>query len=260
MAGDGWLEQEHSVPVGPYSAQDASGHFGRKIAQYGHPNLMSVPHAWIDVFTMGSQIFARAESLHFEFPDDEESQPLTGKLAQDALNESPLERARDQTGALTLSRAYVAALHVAVVCLVFLLLRRPISTSLAVGEAFDGRSWSVAFNATLNELRMANESIDGDLRRLRHYLYREYYFRNLTQMEADNVHAHLDHCIEALRITIMCHGNTEVYSFGWNDPTSYKPAAKSNGRSVCARWSSVEDWAYSRMTTYDDIVHPLPVA
>ncbi|KAG6357510.1 hypothetical protein INS49_013387 [Diaporthe citri] len=230
---------------------------------------------------MASQVFPRAESPHLDFPDDEESQPLTGKFAKDALNESPIEQARDQTEALTLSRAYIAALHLAVVCLAFLSIRGPISTSIAVGEPVDGRSWSVAFNATLDELRMANESIDGDLveldgggylaslgayhelhclRRLRHYLYREYYFRNLTQMEADNVHAHLDHCIEALRVTIMCHGNTEVYSFEWDDPKSYKPAAKSNGRSVCARWSSVEDWAYSRMTTYDDIVHPPSVA
>lgn len=59
---------------------------------------------------------------------------------------------------------------------------------------------------------------------------------------------HTDHCLETLRRTIMCHGNVGLYSFVWDDPAAWKPSLRSNSKSVCARWSSIENWAYSRKT------------
>ncbi|KAI2614962.1 hypothetical protein GGR54DRAFT_642699 [Hypoxylon sp. NC1633] len=85
------------------------------------------------------------------------------------------------------------------------------------------------------------------LRRLRLYLYRDRYYPNLTEAQEDYLHKHADHCIESLRYTIMCHGNTAMYSFAWDDPPSFKPATKTNAKSVCAKWSSIEDWARTRM-------------
>lgn len=61
-----------------------------------------------------------------------------------------------------------------------------------------------------------------------------------------------DHCLETLRLTVMCHGNTGIYSFAWDDPTSWKPIVGSRSTSVCAKWSTIEDWAYSRKVA----IHP----
>ncbi|KAG8163786.1 hypothetical protein KVR01_007083 [Diaporthe batatas] len=122
------------------------------------------------------------------------------------------------------------------------------------------------FNASYEELRRGGESLENlaavkgggyaatigvyhelhCLRQLRFYLFRDKYYPNLTLAQDLYLHGHLDHCLETLRLTIMCHGNTGLYSFAWDDPNAPQPATKSNSRSVCAKWSSIEEWAISR--------------
>ncbi|PFH57202.1 hypothetical protein XA68_15382 [Ophiocordyceps unilateralis] len=127
----------------------------------------------------------------------------------------------------------------------------------------------IYFNATRDELERAGESmvnvvkLTGGgylatigvyhelhcLRQLRFWLYREHYYPNLTDSQFRYSHRHLDHCLETLRLTIMCHGNTALYSFNWNKPTEYRPATQSSSRSVCVKWASIHDWALSRKTS-----------
>jgi hypothetical protein len=84
------------------------------------------------------------------------------------------------------------------------------------------------------------------LRNLRFYLFRDVYYPNMTAAEEEWEVEHLDHCLEALRQSIMCNGNTEVISFAWDDLSSFKPFTKSQGTAVCVEWKSIEDWAYTR--------------
>lgn len=66
-----------------------------------------------------------------------------------------------------------------------------------------------------------------------------------------------DHCIESLRETIMCSGNTALISFYWDNPKASQPAAQSNARSKCASWDSIERWGYSRrVSTSPDFQRP----
>jgi hypothetical protein len=55
-----------------------------------------------------------------------------------------------------------------------------------------------------------------------------------------------DHCIETLRLTIMCYGNPSLVSFAWEGGDIHKPITQSNSRSVCAKWDSIDAWARSR--------------
>ncbi|KAK5988396.1 hypothetical protein PT974_12550 [Cladobotryum mycophilum] len=123
------------------------------------------------------------------------------------------------------------------------------------------------FNATREEIERAGESMDDIvelvgggyvgalgvyhelhcLRRLRFWLYQDHYYPNLTEVQREYEHGHLAHCIDSLRLTIMCHGNTGMVSFNWKDPKSIFPGTQSNSKSVCAKWSSIEDWSRSRM-------------
>ncbi|KAI1134911.1 hypothetical protein F5Y05DRAFT_416809 [Hypoxylon sp. FL0543] len=127
------------------------------------------------------------------------------------------------------------------------------------------------FNASLAELNRAGESVENAaelteggflaaigvyhelhcLRQLRFYLYKDHYYPRLTDDGEKYLHGHLDHCLESLRLTIMCHGNPSVYSFVWDKPVAIKPATKSNSRSVCVKWKSIESWALSRMVATD---------
>lgn len=90
------------------------------------------------------------------------------------------------------------------------------------------------------------------VRQLRLYLFKETYYPNLTEAQDAYLHSHLDHCLEALRRIVMCHGNTALHSFEWEDPMADLPAAKSNAKLSCVKWSSIEEWSRSRMVP----VHP----
>lgn len=66
-------------------------------------------------------------------------------------------------------------------------------------------------------------------------------------------------------MTVMCHGNSALYSFTWPNSTDpdqplQRPVAKSNGKDVCVKWRSIEDWSYSRMVAPDHLLkRPLSV-
>ncbi|KAI1213248.1 uncharacterized protein F4807DRAFT_449920 [Annulohypoxylon truncatum] len=95
------------------------------------------------------------------------------------------------------------------------------------------------------------------LRQLRLYLYRDYYYANLTSTQDEYLHKHLDHCLEALRIAIMCHGSTALYTFAWESSNPGRPTTKSNSRSVCVKWTSIKNWSYSReILESDQVVIP----
>ncbi|KAF2963016.1 hypothetical protein GQX73_g10557 [Xylaria multiplex] len=95
------------------------------------------------------------------------------------------------------------------------------------------------------------------LHQMRLFLYRERYYHNITKEQENYLREHLDHCMEALRITIMCHGNTGLYTFAWDSDASNKPTTKSNARSACVKWSSIKKWSYSRqLAESDHVVRP----
>ncbi|KAI0486504.1 hypothetical protein F4859DRAFT_470572 [Xylaria cf. heliscus] len=127
------------------------------------------------------------------------------------------------------------------------------------------------FRASLEDMENAGESIDDAvkiadggyvaelgvyhelhcLRHLRFYLYREHYYPNLTATQEEYIHIHLDHCLESLRKAVMCHGNSALYSFRWHGDDGPRASVKSNARSVCVKWDSIEAWSYSRMLPYN---------
>ncbi|KAI6784067.1 uncharacterized protein J7T54_004613 [Emericellopsis cladophorae] len=144
-------------------------------------------------------------------------------------------------------------------------------------EAWDDLMRPVYFNATRDELEKAGESFENIaelegggypaslgvyhelhcLRQLRFWLWKDRYYGDLTEAQDDYFHGHLDHCIETLRLTIMCNGNPAVYSFYWDDPAADHPATQSNSENVCAKWESIENWGYERRISTDpDIVRP----
>ncbi|RDA88978.1 hypothetical protein CP532_0703 [Ophiocordyceps camponoti-leonardi (nom. inval.)] len=84
------------------------------------------------------------------------------------------------------------------------------------------------------------------LRELRYWIYRDKYHPNINSTEARDIIGHL----ESLRLTILCHGNTAVHTFNWKGSNKVKPDLQTNSKSICVRWSSLEDWAYSRRIPY----------
>ncbi|KAK8080941.1 hypothetical protein PG997_008759 [Apiospora hydei] len=144
-------------------------------------------------------------------------------------------------------------------------------------KAWDALIRPAYFNATVEELERAGESLDNVtrltgggylasigvyhelhcVRQLRFYIYKDRYYPNLSESEEKYLQFHLDHCVESLREAIMCYGNTALISFYWDDPKASQPAAQSNARAKCAVWDSIEHWGYSRrVPTSPDFQRP----
>lgn len=142
-------------------------------------------------------------------------------------------------------------------------------------KAWDKLMLPVYFNASREELDKAGETFRGEdeaelvdggylvnlgvyhelhcLRQLRFYLFQERYYPSLAENQKEYIRQHLDHCLETLRLTIMCYGNTALYSFYWDEhnPAAERPVTKSNSKSVCIKWSVLEEWAFSRKVPTD---------
>ncbi|KAF2644025.1 hypothetical protein P280DRAFT_546877 [Massarina eburnea CBS 473.64] len=88
------------------------------------------------------------------------------------------------------------------------------------------------------------------LRRLKMYLHKEHYYPKLAPGTDEDTYElnHLNHCLEAIRLSLMCAGNTALYSFQWPNSNEKvrKPKTKTNSQRTCVDWEGVESWAVNR--------------
>jgi hypothetical protein len=95
-------------------------------------------------------------------------------------------------------------------------------------------------------------------------MYNDIYFRNYTasDREYERAHARMSstsitasdptddspgHCIEALRLSLMCQANTALYTFKWDEGNTHKKQAlTSKAKRQCVKWDPVHEWASSR--------------
>ncbi|KAI0976245.1 hypothetical protein F4678DRAFT_456568 [Xylaria arbuscula] len=84
------------------------------------------------------------------------------------------------------------------------------------------------------------------VRQLRLYLYEDRYYHNLTDRQRAYNRKHLDHCLEVLRISTMCHGNADMFLFKVESSVPRKPSILSSAESLCIDWSSLGGWSTSR--------------
>ncbi|OCL14663.1 hypothetical protein AOQ84DRAFT_280564 [Glonium stellatum] len=135
----------------------------------------------------------------------------------------------------------------------------------------NNRAWETLieptfFGATEQELIEAGESVNDSvklaaggyvaalgvyheihcLRQLRLFLYSDVYYPNLTQANIKYLQGHLGHCIETLRISVMCQADMSLYTFRWENSTDDRPATKSNAKRQCVNWDPLEKWSQNR--------------
>ncbi|KAI1818234.1 hypothetical protein GGS20DRAFT_597172 [Poronia punctata] len=87
------------------------------------------------------------------------------------------------------------------------------------------------------------------IKRLRQWLYRDYFYPNQTRAEHDETIGHLAHCLETLRQAAMCHGDTTVRPFEWLrdvDGQVIGPTVKPGTLHQCVDWDKLSTWARSR--------------
>ncbi|KAI1362291.1 hypothetical protein F5Y08DRAFT_341837 [Xylaria arbuscula] len=84
---------------------------------------------------------------------------------------------------------------------------------------------------------------------IRHWFYHEYYYPNQTKAEHDEALGHVEHCLETLRLSAMCHGDITVRPFEWlRDDIGQVigPTVKAGALHQCVDWDKLSAWSLSR--------------
>lgn len=79
---------------------------------------------------------------------------------------------------------------------------------------------------------------------MRQWVYRDHYLPNLTEAEYTENKVHIDHCMELLRVTIMCRGDTSLSTFNWLERPDGLTAV-----------TETRDVAYHSCVNYDHLMH-----
>ncbi|KAI1759590.1 hypothetical protein GGR53DRAFT_527080 [Hypoxylon sp. FL1150] len=81
------------------------------------------------------------------------------------------------------------------------------------------------------------------LKKIKHWIYRSYYYGNTSAINLEEEEAHIEHCLEWLRVAALCRGDTTLTTFRWGGEkgqyleTEYPiPRACVNGEKIL-EWS-----------------------
>ncbi|KAJ5257195.1 hypothetical protein N7478_013299 [Penicillium angulare] len=83
------------------------------------------------------------------------------------------------------------------------------------------------------------------LKRIRHWIYRSHYLANFTDEQLIEEEAHIDHCIELMRETILCRGDPTLSSFRWVNPNREGDphlTVDAPGWHTCVNWEKLQVW------------------
>ncbi|KAF2792807.1 hypothetical protein K505DRAFT_245899, partial [Melanomma pulvis-pyrius CBS 109.77] len=81
------------------------------------------------------------------------------------------------------------------------------------------------------------------LNKLRYFLYTP----NMTHPQREMWEDHLDHCLEVLRISVMCTADTSLYTFSWPEGPDFGFLdAHSRSPRKCTDWEQLENYAWGR--------------
>ncbi|KAF2033497.1 hypothetical protein EK21DRAFT_58440 [Setomelanomma holmii] len=113
------------------------------------------------------------------------------------------------------------------------------------------------------------------LRQLRLFLYSDVLYPNLTTDNIRYLQGHLGtsishpnyhspflreanitqgHCLETIRVSLMCSADTSMYTFEWVPEDHDRPHPRSHAVRNCVNWDKVEAWANERKVPLDPML------
>ncbi|KAI1444276.1 hypothetical protein F5Y02DRAFT_428051 [Annulohypoxylon stygium] len=90
---------------------------------------------------------------------------------------------------------------------------------------------------------------------IRQYTYKEYYYKpeNRPKSFTDSepiIRAHIDHCIEMLRETLLCQGDVGIITYNWVKPWGIYPDFSTEHK--CRKLDKIMEWADKNALPADD--------
>jgi hypothetical protein len=87
-------------------------------------------------------------------------------------------------------------------------------------------------------------------KRIRHFLYKEYYLPNMTVADIIRENQHMDHCLEYFREAAICRGDVTMSTFFWKEGI---PASRVYDDHECVNFDTLDSWARERMVDMRDL-------
>ncbi|KAK0631024.1 hypothetical protein B0T17DRAFT_491257, partial [Bombardia bombarda] len=87
------------------------------------------------------------------------------------------------------------------------------------------------------------------IKRIRKLIYKDYYYPNISDDELGHRIGHLDHCLEQIRQSAICHSDVSVIPFSWiedNKTHAVAPTMQFGSLHRCANWDRLDGWAKAR--------------
>ncbi|KAF7867204.1 hypothetical protein EAF04_005287 [Stromatinia cepivora] len=87
------------------------------------------------------------------------------------------------------------------------------------------------------------------LKRIRHWIYRDHYIypKGPSDAELKEWEAHIHHCIERLRLSMMCRGDTSLAIYKWlKEGDEFVPTITDVGPHQCINWENFSGWIKDR--------------
>ncbi|KXX77723.1 hypothetical protein MMYC01_204874 [Madurella mycetomatis] len=91
------------------------------------------------------------------------------------------------------------------------------------------------------------------VKHLHRFIYADYYFPELSSEELGRRKLHMEHCLDLLRQSIMCHADVQPITMRWAKSVPV-PGANYSTPHNCYNWEAVNNWAKSR--SLDRIFEP----
>ncbi|KAF2163208.1 hypothetical protein M409DRAFT_57512 [Zasmidium cellare ATCC 36951] len=85
------------------------------------------------------------------------------------------------------------------------------------------------------------------LKKVRHWIYKDYYYPDRDGNKEALERGHANHCIEYIRESLMCHPDLSPVTFSWINGTygngPLLPTNKDVAMHECANWEKLDSWA-----------------
>ncbi|MCJ1409484.1 hypothetical protein MMC19_003565 [Ptychographa xylographoides] len=95
---------------------------------------------------------------------------------------------------------------------------------------------------------------------IRHYIAIDHYpedtMKEMFIVEPGQVYPeHIEHCIEALRLYLICQPDISMWTYEWHDDHKFTPWANHEVAHECVNWDQLEDWAYrNSFSIHDELI------
>ncbi|KAI1424879.1 hypothetical protein F5Y12DRAFT_415923 [Xylaria sp. FL1777] len=87
------------------------------------------------------------------------------------------------------------------------------------------------------------------IKRVRKMIYRDYYYPNITESEWVHRMGHVEHCLEQIRQSAICHGDVSIVPYSWIRDEEHQvdvPSMQLGSLHQCVKWDKIVEWAQNR--------------